>query len=82
MVNVLAEQSAIGFGNDNARIPCQILYRPEDEKYAEHIRKFQGCPTVAVTKKGRVYAGWYSGGVREPHIENYNIIEQAMESRQ
>ena len=74
MLNTLTELSVIGFGNDNARIPCEILYRPKNEKYAENIRQFQGCPTIAVTKKGRIYAGWYSGGIREPHIENYNIL--------
>ena len=74
MLNALAEKSAIGFGNDNARIPCDVLYRPKDDKYAENIRNFQGCPTVAVTKNGRIFAGWYSGGIREPHIENYNIL--------
>ena len=59
---------------DNAKTPCKVLYRPKDEKYAENIRKFQGCPTVAVTRKGRVYLGWYSGGVREPDMDNYNIL--------
>ena len=74
MSNILAQSSLEGFGNDNARVPCQVLYRPKEEKYSEHIRKFQGCPTVAVTKKGRVFLGWYSGGIREPHIENYNLL--------
>lgn len=59
---------------DNAKTPCKVLYKPKDEKYAENIRKFQGCPTVAVTRGGRVYLGWYSGGVREPDMNNYNIL--------
>ena len=37
-------------------------------------RAWQGCPTVAVTKKGRVFAGWYSGGAFEPCIDNYNVL--------
>ncbi|MBQ7335379.1 MAG: exo-alpha-sialidase [Clostridia bacterium] len=53
---------------------CEILYKTADEKYTEKIRQFQGCPTVAVTPKGRIYLGWYSGGTREPHMENYNLL--------
>ena len=63
-----------GFGHDNARTACRVIYKPTDPIYDENIRKFQGCPTIAVTKKGRVFLGWYSGGTREPHIENYNIL--------
>ncbi|MBQ0125773.1 MAG: exo-alpha-sialidase, partial [Clostridiales bacterium] len=36
--------------------------------------KFQGCPTIALTRGGRIWTGWYSGGVREPHMDNYEII--------
>lgn len=56
------------------KIPCEILYRPQDEKYSERIRNFQGCPTLAVTHGGRIYLGWYSGGTREPHMDNYNLL--------
>lgn len=60
---------------DNAsKISCDILYNPRDTRYLENIRMFQGCPTVAVTKGGRIYVGWYSGGTREPHMNNYNIL--------
>lgn len=60
---------------DNAKnTPCEVLYKPRDERYAEKIRKFQGCPTIAVTHGGRIYLGWYSGGTREPHMENYNLL--------
>ncbi len=59
----------------NAEIKsCDILYRPKDEKYAENIRKFQGCPTIAISPRGRIFVAWYAGGTREPHIENYNIL--------
>ena len=72
--NGLAKSSFEGFGRDNARTACEVIYKPKDEKYSEQVRNFQGCPTVAVTKKGRVFLGWYSGGTREPHIENYNLL--------
>jgi len=55
-------------------LACPLLYRPRDEKHAEGIRAFQGCPTVAATHGGRLYLGWYSGGTREPHIDNYNLL--------
>src|SRR5699024_5904860 len=38
------------------------------------VRQFQGCPTIAATRGGRLYVGWYSGGVREPHIDNFNLL--------
>ncbi|MBQ4050513.1 MAG: exo-alpha-sialidase [Oscillospiraceae bacterium] len=55
-------------------VSCPVLYKPTDPKYAESVRQFQGCPTIAVTPKGRIYLGWYSGGVREPDLENYNLL--------
>ena len=60
---------------DNAgKFPCDILYDPHDKRYDENIRMFQGCPTIAVTKHGRIFLGWYSGGTSEPHMDNYNIL--------
>lgn len=60
---------------DNAKkFACDILVNPTDEKFAEKRRLFQGCPTLAVTPKGRIYAGWYSGGTCEPHMGNYNLL--------
>ena len=60
---------------DNARrYMCDMLYTPIDARFSESIRKFQGCPTIAITKGGRIYMGWYAGGTREPHMENYNIL--------
>ena len=62
--------------NDNARnIACPVLLHPQEARYTdEHTRQFQGCPTIAVTRGGRIYAGWYSGGICEPHIENFNLV--------
>ena len=53
---------------------CPVLYSPQNEKYAEEIRIFQGCPTIAITKKGRMFVGWYAGGLREPSLDNYNTL--------
>lgn len=61
--------------NTNAnKISCDILYYPKDERFAESKRHFQGCPTIAVTKKGRIFMGWYAGGIREPHMDNYSLL--------
>ena len=47
------------------KIPAELLYTPTDPAYDEAPRKYQGCPTLAVTKGGRIWLGWYAGGVRE-----------------
>ena len=60
---------------DNAdKYSCDVLYNPKDTRYLENIRMFQGCPTIAVTRGGRIYLGWYAGGTCEPHMRNYNIL--------
>ncbi len=53
---------------------CEVIYNPTDIKYSEDIRMFQGCPTIAVTKGGRIFLGWYAGGLREPSMDNYNLL--------
>ena len=61
--------------NNAKTIPAPVLMYPKEPVYAdEHTRQFQGCPTVAVTRGGRIFAGWYSGGTCEPHIENFNLL--------
>ena len=44
------------------------------EEYTVSNRFWQGCPTIARTRGGRLFAGWYSGGTGEPHPENYNLL--------
>ena len=44
------------------------------KEYNAKNRLWQGCPTILRTPKGRLFAGWYSGGVGEPHWENYNLL--------
>ncbi len=60
--------------NNAKSIACAVLYRPTNICYDEKIRRFQGCPTVAVTPKGRIYLAWYAGGICEPHMDNYNLL--------
>lgn len=40
----------------------------------EELRAFQGCPTIARTRGGRLFAGWYTGGLLEPCIDNVNVL--------
>ena len=57
------------------QIACNLIFHPTDPKYTdEHIRQFQGCPTIAITKGGRIYLAWYSGGTTEPHMDNFNLL--------
>ena len=56
----------------DAAVP--FLCGPADACYLENTRRFQGCPTVAVTRGGRIFVGWYAGGPLEPHMENYNLL--------
>jgi len=54
-------------------LPARIISLPS-KKYDEKYRFWQGCPTVVCTPKGRLYAGWYSGGTREPSPNHFNIL--------
>ncbi len=58
-----------------ATVARELIKNPTAPEFTdESIRHFQGCPTIAVSKGGRIFAAWYSGGTREPHIENFNLI--------
>ena len=59
----------------NARKYTQVILPPYDGRFAKEIRQWEGCPTIAITTGGRIYAGWYTGGIREPHIDNYNLLK-------
>ena len=57
-----------------ANTVANVLYPPICDTYISSARHWQGCPTIAITPGGRIYAGWYTGGSREPHINNYNLL--------
>ena len=44
------------------------------KEFDEINRFWQGCPTIARTRGGRLFAGWYTGGTREPSLKNYNLL--------
>lgn len=37
-------------------------------------RTWQGVPSIAVTKKGRIFVSIYTGGEMEPHPDNYTAL--------
>ncbi len=43
-------------------------------KYQVQNRLWQGCPTIERAPGGKLWAGWYSGGPREPDEDNYNLL--------
>jgi len=43
------------------------------KKYNSEHRIWQGIPSIEVTKKGRIFLTFYSGGIKE-EIENYSFI--------
>lgn len=53
-----------------------IVVHPGEEVSEAH-RAWQGCPTIARTKGNRLFAGWYTGGLLEPCIYNYNVLVQS-----
>ena len=57
-------------------MPKYIVLNPGDE-VSEKFRAWQGCPTIARTAGGRLFAGWYTGGMFEPCIHNYNVLIQS-----
>ena len=48
-----------------------------EQSHGVRGRLWQGCPTIAVTPGGRLFAGWYSGGSREPSLRNYSLVAES-----
>ncbi len=46
------------------------------EKYADEHRKWQGIPSITMTKKGRLFVTFYSGGITE-QMGNYCMLYQS-----
>ena len=60
--------------NNANKHSCPVIVRPDPEDYDEKSREYQGCPTIAITKNGRIFVAWYAGGFNEPHMDNYNLV--------
>ena len=50
-----------------------ITERQELKRYTTEYRVWQGIPGIAVTKKGRIFVSFYSGGTNE-EVGNYAMI--------
>jgi hypothetical protein len=61
---------------ENKEFPKYVNFHPGTEA-DESLRAWQGCPTVAVTRGGRLFAGFYTGGLFEPCIYNFNVLMQS-----
>ena len=53
------------------KLACEIIKYPDDVKYSENIRRFQGCPTIAVTAKGRILP---DGAQAEPASRSWKTM--------
>lgn len=54
-------------------VVARVDFSPGVE-YTVRQRLWQGCPTILATRPGRLLAGWYSGGIREPSLRNYCLL--------
>ena len=59
--------------SEKKTFPSYINFAPGEEA-DEARRAWQGCPSVAVTRGGRLFAAWYTGGALEPCIHNFNVL--------
>ncbi len=62
--------------NIGAMTPATVYLWPGKEEYLAKNRAWQGIPGIERTKRGRIYAAWYSGGVTE-EAGNVLIIEKS-----
>ena len=53
-----------------------ITDKKELERFVEGKRIWQGMPSIAVTKKGRIFSAFYSGGVTE-EIGNFVVLQKS-----
>ncbi len=60
-------------GKNVALNPPEIIFNPKSEKFKDENRKWQGIPSIEITKNGTLWAVFYSGGTRESD-ENYVLV--------
>lgn len=59
---------------------CGKIITEPGNAYSEEKRYFQGCPTIARSRGGILYAGWYTGGTKEPSPLNCNILVKSTDN--
>ena len=62
--------------NNNSMIPAKILQQPKNTIYRSEGRLWQGIPAIERSKKGRLFAAWYSGNNTEAP-DNFVVLEKS-----
>ncbi|MCI8399070.1 MAG: exo-alpha-sialidase [Oscillibacter sp.] len=47
--------------NDPAMCPAKVFCKPAEERFQDHYRRWQGIPSIEVSKNGRVFVNFYGG---------------------
>ena len=47
--------------NNSALNPAKLFVRPTEERFQDSYRRWQGIPSIEVTKKGRIFVNFYTG---------------------
>ena len=55
--------------------PADIIIDPVGDFYDINLQNWLGCPTIEKTAGGRIWAGWFTGGLKELGTGNYAIIK-------
>lgn len=53
--------------------PAEIVFPDEDEGLSASSRRWQGVSGVEITRGGRIWSTFLTGGEKEPSIENYVV---------
>ena len=51
--------------SDPALMPARVYVRPDEERFRDTFRRWQGIPSIEVTPKGRVFVDFYTGQAAE-----------------
>jgi hypothetical protein len=55
--------------------PPQIINKPaNNQRYSAESRKFTGIPSLAISRKGRMWATWYAGVTPGEDHNNYVVV--------
>ena len=52
-----------------------IVYNCQNEEHTENNRQFQAMATIAITKGGRIFTSWETGGFTEPHPDQFIVVK-------
>lgn len=63
---------------DSALQPARILTRPTEARYQDEHRRWQSCPKVEITKKGKLFVSMYAGYVEEG-AGNFGILTTSID---